>query len=138
MWHKKVGHTRFKNLINIIKIKTVQDIPKLFKPKQGICGPCQHGKKTRTSHKTKELCTSKPLEIIHANLCGPTRNQTLQGERYFVLFIDDYTRMMWIFFIKYKSKALECFKNLKNLVKNEKDTMIKCLRIDRGGEFTSK
>ena len=62
---------------------------------QVVSGPCQHGKKTRTNHNTKELSTSKPLEIIHADLCGPTRNPTLQGERYFSLFVDEYTRMMW-------------------------------------------
>ena len=78
------------------------------------------------------------MDIIHVDLCGPTRNQALQGERYFVLFVDDYTRMMWIYFIKYKSETFECFKNLKALVENEKDSKIKCLRTDRGGEFTSK
>ena len=46
--------------------------------------------------------------------------------------------MMWIYFIKYKSEAFECFKNLKALIQNEKDSKIKCLRTDRGGEFTSK
>ena len=137
MWHKRLGHTSFKNLINISKIKAVQDIPRPFKPNQVVCGPFQHGKQTKTSHKTKELSTSKPLEIIHADVCGPTRNQGLQGERYFVLFFDDYTRMMWIYFIKYKYETFECFKNLKSLVENEKDSKIKCLRTDRGGEFTS-
>jgi len=73
LWHKRLGHTSFDNLINISKINAVQDIPKLFKPNQGVCGPCQHGEQTRTSHKTKEFSTSKPLEIIHADLCGPTR-----------------------------------------------------------------
>ena len=110
----------------------------LFKPNQGVCGPCQHGKQTRTNHKTKEFSTSKPLEIIHADLCGPTRTPTLQGERYFALFVDDYTRMMWVYFIKYKSKEFERFKNLKALVENENDSKIKCFRTNRGGEFTSK
>jgi len=45
---------------------------------------------------------------------------------------------MWVYFIKYKSEAFECFKNLKALVENEKDSKIKCLTTDRGGEFTSK
>jgi len=138
LWHKRLGHTSFDNLINISKINAVQDIPKLFKPNQVVYGPCQHGKQTRISHKTKEFSTSKPLEIIHANLCGPTRTPALQRKRYFALFVDDYTRMMWVYFIKYKSKAFECFKNLKALVENEKDSKIKCLRTDRGGEFTSK
>ena len=99
----------------------------MYRPNQVVCGPCQHGKQTRTSHKTKEFSTSKPLEIIHADLCGPTRTPALQGERYFALFVDDYTRMMWIYFIKYKSEAFECFKNLKALIENEKDSKIKCL-----------
>ena len=73
LWHKRLGHTSFDNLINISKIKAVRDIPKLFKPNQGICGPCQHGKQTRT----KGFSTSKPLEIIHVDLCGPTRTPTL-------------------------------------------------------------
>eukprot|EP00253_Pinus_taeda_P001430 PITA_01430 len=45
LWHKRIGHISFENLINISKIKAVRDIPKLFKQNQGICGPCQHGKK---------------------------------------------------------------------------------------------
>ena len=57
---------------------------------------------------------------------------------HFSLFVDDYTRMMWVYFIKYKSEAFECFKNLKALIENEKDSKFKCLRTDREGEFTSK
>jgi len=45
---------------------------------------------------------------------------------------------MWIYFIKYKSEAFECFNNLKALVENEKDFKIKCLRTNRGGDFTPK
>ena len=110
----------------------------MSKPDQVVCGPCQHGKQTRTNHKTNKFSTSKPLEIIHVDLCGPTITLALQGERYFALFVDDYTRMMWVYFIKYKSESFECFKNLKYLVENEKDSKIKCLRMDREGEFTSK
>ena len=46
--------------------------------------------------------------------------------------------MMWEYFIKHKSEAFECFKNLKALIENEKGSKIKCLRTDRGGELTSK
>ena len=45
--------------------------------------------------------------------------------------------MMWVYFIKYKSEAFECFRNLKTLVENGKDSKITFLRTDRGGEFTS-
>ena len=55
-----------------------------------------------------------------------------------MLFIDDFTRMSWICFLKEKSEALNKFKDLKTLVENERETKIKCLRSDNGGEFTSK
>jgi len=44
LWHKRLGHISFDNLINIRKIIAVRDIPKMFKLDQAVCGPCQHGK----------------------------------------------------------------------------------------------
>jgi hypothetical protein len=50
--------------------------------------------------KSKENSKTKPLELIHIDICGPTRTQSLQGEKYFMLFIDDYSRMTWVTFLK--------------------------------------
>jgi transposase InsO family protein len=55
-----------------------------------------------------------------------------------MFFIDDFTRMGWVCFLKEKSEALNKFKDFKTLVENEKETKIKCLRQENGGEFTSK
>jgi len=55
-----------------------------------------------------------------------------------MLFIDDFTRMAWVCFLKEKLEALNKFKAFKTLVENEKETKIKCPRLDNGGEFTSK
>ena len=63
--------------------------------------------------------TSHPLEIIHTNIYGPTRTKILQGEYYFMLFIDDYTRMSWVTFLKEKSEAFEKFKFFQVKVENE-------------------
>ena len=53
-------------------------------------------------------------------------------------FADDFTRMMWVAFLKEKSKSFEKFRIFKNRVENESSIKIKCLRSDRGGEFTSR
>jgi hypothetical protein len=103
-----------------------------------MCRHCQLGKQTRIRLKKKEYSTSKPLELVHAELCRPTRTKKLQGESYFMLFIDDFTRMHWLRFLKEKSEALNKFKSFKTLVENEKETKIKCLRSGNSGEFTSK
>ena len=81
--------------------------------------------------------TSHPLEIIHTDLCGPTKTKCLEGDHYFMLLIDDYTRMTWVEFVKEKSEAFENFKIFKAMDENESRVKIKCIRSDNVGEFTS-
>jgi transposase InsO family protein len=75
---------------------------------------------------------------VHTNLVGPTTTKGLKGERCFMLLVDDYTRMIDVFFLKNKSKDFKNFKIYKEMVENEMDSRIKCLILDNGGEFTSK
>jgi len=111
-------------------------LPKIIKPSNPSCKHCQHGKQTRVKFRTKEYSTSRPLEIIHTDLCGPTKSQIMQGNRYFMLLIDDYTRMTWVAFLKHKLESFGKFKAFKALVENETNLKIKCLRSDNGREFT--
>ena len=78
------------------------------------------------------------LELVHTDLSGPTRTRDFYGERYFMTFVDDFTRMMWVNFLKEKLAASVKFKIFKNKVENESRIKIKGLRSDRGGEFTSR
>jgi transposase InsO family protein len=55
-----------------------------------------------------------------------------------MLLVDDYIRMTVIFFMRNKSEAFENFKVYKEMVENEMDSKIKCLRSDNGREFASK
>jgi transposase InsO family protein len=75
---------------------------------------------------------------VHTDIVGPTTTKGLKGERYFMLLVDDYTRRTAVCFLKNKLKAFENFKIYKEMVENEMDSRIKCLRSDDGGEFTSK
>jgi transposase InsO family protein len=75
---------------------------------------------------------------VHTSLDAPTTTKGLKGERYFILLVDDYTRMITVFFLKNKLEAFENFKIYKEMVENEMDSRIKCLRSDNGGEYTSK
>jgi hypothetical protein len=77
------------------------------------------------------------LDIVNIDLCGPTRTKELDGVKYFMLLIDDYTKMTWVLFLKNNSEDFECFKIFKSLIENESDLKIKCLRSNNGGEFNS-
>jgi hypothetical protein len=95
-----MGHTSFDNLIKVNKKEAVRDMPKIIKLSNFDCRHCQHGNMTRVRFNTKEYSTSKTLELVHKYLYGPTRTRNIQGEHYFILLIDDYTRMTWLSFLK--------------------------------------
>jgi hypothetical protein len=138
LWHRRMGHIHFDNLVKVSKREAVREIPQITKPTNTLCKHCQQGKQTKTRFKSKEYSTTRPLEIVHIDLVGPTTTKGLKGEKYFMLLVDDYTRMTAVFFLRNKSEAFENFKVYKEMVENEMDSKIKCLRYDNGGEFTSK
>ena len=113
-------------------------MPQITKPTNTLWKHCQQGKQTKTRFKSNEYSTTKPLEIVHIDLVGPTTTKGLKSERHFMLLVDDYIRMTVVFFLKNKYKSFENFKIYKEMIENEMDSRIECLRSDNGGEFTSK
>jgi hypothetical protein len=138
LWKRRMGHMHFYNLVKFSKREAVREIPQITKLTNTLCKHFQQGKQTKTRFKSKEYSTTKPLEIVHTDLVGPTTTKGLKGVRYFMLLVDDYTRMTAVFFLKNNSEAFENFKIYKEMVENEMDSRMKCLRLDNGGEFTSK
>lgn len=135
LWHRRLGHANFDNLVKVSSKGLVRHFPKITKPTNIICKEFQQGKQTRVVFQSKEYSTTKPLQLVHTDLCGPTRTRGLKGERYFIFLIDDSTRMTWVTFLKDKSQAFERFKIFRKMVEKETGRGIKCLRSDRG-EFT--
>ena len=60
-----------------------------------------------------------PLELVHTDTCGPFSKRTPRGEEYLILFIDDFSRFVWLGLMKHKDEAFEKFKSFKALVENE-------------------
>ena len=63
--------------------------------------------------------------------------QSANGNKYTMSFIDDYTKMCWVYLLKDKSEAFETFKKFHVWIQNEAQTKIGILCIDNGGEYTS-
>lgn len=82
--------------------------------------------------------TDAPLELVHADICGRRRIPSLGDKRYFLLFIDDYTRMIWIYFLDKKSDAFPMFLQFRALAEIQSGCSMKTLRTDRGQEFLCK
>jgi hypothetical protein len=132
-----MGHIHFDNLVKVSKKEASREMTQIMKPTNTLCKHCQQGKQTKTRFKSKEYSMTRPLEIVHTDLVGPTTTKGLKCEKHFRLLVDDYTRMNVVFFLMNKSEAFENFKVYKEMVENEMDSKIKCLRSDNGGEFTS-
>jgi transposase InsO family protein len=77
------------------------------------------------------------LQLVHADVCGPIKPSSFCKNRYFLIFIDDFSRKTLVYFLKEKSQVFEVFKKLKVFVEKQSGYYIKSLRSDRGGEFTS-
>jgi hypothetical protein len=133
-----MGHINFDKLVKISKKKEVKEMHEISNPKNTLCEHCLQGKQTRTKFKSKEYSMKKPLEIIQTGLCGPTRTKGLNCEKYFMLLVNDYTRMTPIFFLRKKLEAFEHFNIYKEMVETEMDLKIKCLRSENGGDFKSE
>ena len=78
-----------------------------------------------------------PLDLIHSNIGGPMNVRARHGVQYFITFIDDFTIFGHIYLIFHEFEALDCFKSYRTLVKNQSNTKIKSLHIDRGREYLS-
>ncbi|KAM1485555.1 hypothetical protein TB1_036396 [Malus domestica] len=137
LWHKRLGHLNMTSLQNLQKDEMVQGIPKMDQCNE-ICEGCVFGKHHRDSFEAgKAWRATKPLELIHSDVCGPMRTTTISGNRYFLTFIDDYSRMCWVYFMRFKSEVFTIFKKFKAMVELQSGYQIKRLRSDRGGEYTS-
>jgi transposase InsO family protein len=86
----------------------------------------------QTTHHASQI-----LELVHSDVCGPFRVTSLGGNRYFVTFIDDYSKKIWIYFLSDKSQVFSRFQHFVQLMKTTTGKTIQTLRTDNGGEYTS-
>ncbi|GAU36721.1 hypothetical protein TSUD_318190 [Trifolium subterraneum] len=135
----------FKTQVKTIEIKclatSTEDkdrLPSVIAPVD-TCTTCLLGKHPRSSFKSNlPMRYSEVLNVVHSDICGPIDVLSTGGNKYFITFVDEYSRMIWLYHIKAKSEACEVFKRFKTLVEKQSDKSIKVLRTDGGGEYTSK
>lgn len=137
LWHSRLGHVNFKAMQLMAQNKMAHDFPSICLSKE-LCSGCFLSKQQCKSFSHSNFVAKHVLELIHGDLCGPISPPTPAGNKYFMLLVDDYSRMMWVYMLKNKDEALDCFKKFKLLVENGKKKTVQVFRTDRGGEFCSK
>ncbi|XP_061349454.1 uncharacterized protein LOC133294723 [Gastrolobium bilobum] len=138
LWHLRFGHLGFTGLKLLSKAKMVNGLPMINQPDQ-LREACMRGKQHRQSFEVgKSWRAKRPLHLVHSDIAGPFDIPSLGGNKYYITFIDDFSRKAWVYILKEKSEALEKFKEFKAMTEKQSGQYLKTLRIDRGGEYTSK
>ncbi|MCO5555187.1 hypothetical protein L7F22_008730 [Adiantum nelumboides] len=101
------------------------------------CEHCIYGKHTQTPHKRSLSLKSDSLDLVHSDVCEMPQ-LSLGGKRYFVSFIDDATRKVWVYPLRVKSDVLDTFKKFLAFVENQTGKKLRSLRSDNGREYVFK
>ena len=136
LWHQRLGHASHKQLEKISKCDAVIGLPKFDKIEKCICGPSQTGKQVKSKHlSVTKVQTSRPFELLHIDIMGPARVQSLGGKKYILVVMDDFTRYTWVVLLRDKVEASEKMIHLCKKLQVEKGTVIARIRSDHGREF---
>jgi hypothetical protein len=125
LWHKRLAHNNFDLLNKVTSKDLVIGLPKMTFTKDHICEACQMGKQTRVSFKSKNIVsTSRPLELLHMDLFGPSRTKSIIGNYYGFMIVDDYSRFCWVIFLYSRDETYPSFKKFARLFQNKMNLKI--------------
>ena len=129
----KDGYASYKHLSIVSKHESILGILKLSRVNNVVCGPCQLGKQTKAKHLgIQTFASSKPLELLHLDLMGPTRTESLGEKRCIMVMVDGFIRYTWVILLRSKSEAPKHIEALCTRLQNEKSLKINRIRSEIG------
>ncbi|KAJ9545160.1 hypothetical protein OSB04_024867 [Centaurea solstitialis] len=136
LWHRRFSHQNFSDISKLANGGLVKGLPKLTFDRDSLCPACQMGKMKRSSHKSKtESSCQSPLEMLHMDLCGPMRIQSISGKKYILVMVDEYSRYTWQEFLRMKSEAPELIIKFIKRIQVLLQLPVRKIRSDNGTEF---
>ncbi|GJZ81343.1 putative RNA-directed DNA polymerase [Tanacetum coccineum] len=133
LWHKRLGHMSEKGMSILSKKNVLSGVHDINLKK---CSYSLAEKQTRLAFKSHyPFRMENILDLVHSDVCGPMKTKTLGGCSYFVTFIDDHSRKVWVYTLKTKDQVLDVFKQFHALVERQTRKKLKCIRTDNGGEY---
>ncbi|KAJ9557913.1 hypothetical protein OSB04_012527 [Centaurea solstitialis] len=136
LWHRRLCHQNFKDMNKLVSKNLVKGLPETRLSKDTLCPACEQGKMTRSSHPPRMDTSSKsPLDMIHMDLCGPTRTESLARKKYMLVLVDEFSRFTWVEFLRAKSDAADRIIAFIKRIQVLLGRRVKKLRSDNGTEF---
>lgn len=137
-WHRALGHVNFQYLNRIIKNKMLDGLPDKIENTEMKCANCIQSKMSNEPFENNRKKTKETLELIHTDLNGPHSTTGYCGEKYFLTFVDDFSKCARIYCIKHKSETASCLKEYVNYVENQFSKKVKQIQCDNGKEYMNR
>ncbi|GJR08583.1 retrovirus-related pol polyprotein from transposon TNT 1-94 [Tanacetum coccineum] len=139
LWHRRLSHLNFDYINLLSKKDVVIGLPKLKYVKDQLCSSCEVNKSKRSSFKTKIVPSSKGrLNLLHMDFYVPIRVASINGKKYILVIIDDYSIYTWTLFLRSKDETPEVLKDFLIMIQRNLQALVISVRTDRGTEFLNK
>ncbi|GJR83562.1 retrovirus-related pol polyprotein from transposon TNT 1-94 [Tanacetum coccineum] len=139
LWHRRLSHLNFGAINHLARHGLVRGLPKLKFEKDHLCSACAMGKSKKKPHKPKSEDTNQEkLYLLHMDLCGPMRVASVNGKKYILVIVDDYSRFTWVKCLRSKDEAPDFIIKFLKMIQVRLKVPVRRIRIDNGTEFVNQ
>nr|GEX76843.1 hypothetical protein [Tanacetum cinerariifolium] len=139
LWHRRLSHLNFGAINYLARQGLVRGLPKLKFKKDHLCFACAMGKSKMKSHKPKSEDTNQEkLYLFHMDLCGPMRVESVNGKKYNLIIVNDYSRFTWFKGLRSKDEAPDFIIKFLKMIQVRLKVPVRCIRTDNGTEFVNQ
>ncbi|GJX19463.1 retrovirus-related pol polyprotein from transposon TNT 1-94 [Tanacetum coccineum] len=139
LWHRHLNHLNFGTLNDLTRKDLVRGLPRLKFEKDHLCFACQLGKSRKATHKPKMVNTHmEVLNTLHMDLCRPVRVQSINGKKYILVIVDDYSRFTCVAFFRSKDETPYFVVKLLKQLQVSLNKTVRNVRTNNGTEFINK
>ncbi|GKB10788.1 retrovirus-related pol polyprotein from transposon TNT 1-94 [Tanacetum coccineum] len=136
LWHRRLSHLNFGTINDLTRLDLVDGLPKFKYGKDHLCSACERGKSKKASHPPKLVPTDhSKLELLHMDLCGPMRVASINGNKYILVIVDDFSRYTWVNFLHSKDETSKIIKKFITQAQLNYKAKVCKIRTDNGTEF---
>ncbi|GJS13827.1 retrovirus-related pol polyprotein from transposon TNT 1-94 [Tanacetum coccineum] len=139
LWHRRLSHLNFGAINHLARHGLVRGLPKLKFEKDHLCSACALGKSSKKPHKPKSEDTNQEkLYLLHMDLCGPMRVASVNGKKYILVIVDDYSRFTWVKCLRSKDEAPALIINFLKMIQVRLKETVCRIRTNNGTEFVNQ
>nr|GEW27442.1 retrovirus-related Pol polyprotein from transposon TNT 1-94 [Tanacetum cinerariifolium] len=139
LWHRHLLHLNFGDINHLARQCLVRGLPKLKFENDHLCSACAMGKSTKKSHKPKSEDTNQEkLYLLHMDLCWSMHVESVNGKKYILVIVDDYSRFTWVKFLRSKDEALDFIIKFLKMIQLRLKVSVRRIRTDNGTEFVNQ